>query len=298
MSGTLWSTPPPPLATHRWPRSGPPPPGSHTLQDWRRCLTVFLTVNSLPQNWQLTLLPTPPPPSPLIRPTPFAPNAPHRPQPPHPPHPPTPIVRSPPASPSPPSPAAAAPLPPALQDRTWRAKFAYDTRAPHPPHSLRPSSNLLPAPHVLRWPTRAPLVATSRPQSSHANHTLPSTLRCIILSCLTKPALDLHSLSHPSYLHLKSSFTLLSFLTSLSSPSTHTYPCPNCLSYISRWSILSFTNFFLPHLSLANLPTSVQSIPASLKILFQYSTVFLFFPGALLTPSSFLYLTWMGLHLS
>ena len=39
----------------------------------------------------------------------------------------------------------------------------------------------------------------------------------------------------------------------------------------------------------ANLPTSIQSIPASLKILFQCNTVYLFFPGAFFTPSNFLY---------
>ena len=60
-----------------WPltagRGRAPPPGSHTLQDWRRCLAMFLTVNSLPQNWQLTLLPSPPPPPLLPQPTLFAP---------------------------------------------------------------------------------------------------------------------------------------------------------------------------------------------------------------------------------
>ena len=66
----------------------PPPPGSHTLQDWRRCLAIFLTVTTLPQYWQLTLLPTPPPTSTPTRPTPSAPPpAPSSTQIPSPPHP-------------------------------------------------------------------------------------------------------------------------------------------------------------------------------------------------------------------
>ena len=62
------------------------------------------------------------------------------------------------------------------------------------------------------------------------------------------------------------------------------------LSFIHIQMIHSLIhNFFHPLLSLAPLLTSVQSIPASLKIFFQYNTVFLFFPGVLLTPSNFLY---------
>ena len=90
-----------------WPLTadrGRAPPGSHTLQDLRRCLAIFLTVTTLPQNWQLTLLPTPSPPSPPTSPTPSAPPAVLSPFPPSPLHSPLP-------SPS-------APLPPALQDRT------------------------------------------------------------------------------------------------------------------------------------------------------------------------------------
>ena len=90
-----------------------PPPGSNTLQDWRRCHAIFLTVTTLPQIWQPTLLTTSPP----TRPTPSAPPAPKRPQP----SPPTPLPPPSdplPTPPPPPSPAATAPLQPALPDRT------------------------------------------------------------------------------------------------------------------------------------------------------------------------------------
>ena len=82
----------PPLApssssSGRSPLSAVGPPASHTLQDWRRCLAIFLKVTTLPLYWQLTLLPTPPPTSTPTRPTPSAPPAPSSTQTPSPPHP-------------------------------------------------------------------------------------------------------------------------------------------------------------------------------------------------------------------
>ena len=206
---------------------GPPPPGSHTLQDWRRCLAIFPTVNSLQQNWQLTLLPTHPPPPPLTRPTLFAPNAPHRPQPSHPHHhrpiPPTPpLPRHPP--PQPPSPQ------PCKTARDGRSSHRISgLRIPHTPSARLPTSS---SPHTSsddrrgRSPCHNPCMRTSLslPLSDASYfHASPNQLStCTASRTPHTYTSNPHSLSSPS---------------SQASPPrlpTRTHGFPNCLSCTSR----------------------------------------------------------------
>ena len=130
-----------------------------------------------------------------------------------------------------------------------------------PPIYLPPYA---PPVQLLTWLTLCPSASKPLPHLSHFSLPLSSFTLCILFSCITNPALFLHTFPHPSYLHTNSPSPRTTFLTSLSSPCSHLYPCPFCLSHLSKCSILSATFSFHPFLSLVNRSTSVQSIPASL----------------------------------
>ena len=150
------------------------------------------------------------------------------------------------------------------------------------PISLPPYA---PPVQLLTWLTLCPSASKPLPHLSHLSLPLSSFTLCILFSCIINPALFLHTFPHPSYLHTNSPSPRTTFLTSLYFPCSHLYPCPFCLSHLSKCSILSVTFSFHPFLSLVKRSTSVQSIPASLSTLLQYSTVFLFLPAIFPLPS-------------
>ena len=174
----------------------------------------------------------------------------------------------------------------------------------HPPTRPNMPSIICPTYPPLTSPALPPIsFPPVRPTRTTPNMTYPLSLRiktpltsltlqppspftlCILFSCITSPALFLHTFPHLSYLHTNAPSPRPTFLTSLSSPCSHLYPCPFCLSHLSKCSILSATFSFHPLLSLVKRSTSVQSIPASLNTLLQYSKVFLFLPAIFPLPS-------------
>ena len=128
-------------ATHRCPRSGPPP-GSHTLQDWRRCLAMFLTVNSLPQKLTAN------PPAHTLSAAPLSPTNPvrnrshpatqHPPPHPTPPSAPPPTTTTPPCRPPPQLPSPQ-PCKTARDGRSSRRRCGH--RIPHTPSARPPTSS-------------------------------------------------------------------------------------------------------------------------------------------------------------
>ena len=105
---------------------------------------------------------------------------------------------------------------------------------------------------------------------------------CMRFTCVRRHALLLHTLSHWAHI-VEVSLVGAAFLGPTSSP----LKCPRLRSHFARCSILSFTFFRQVFLSAASSSALVHSMPASFRIFFHYSNVFLFFPGHFGLPSNF-----------
>ena len=103
---------------------------------------------------------------------------------------------------------------PAVHALLCLAMLFLETSRPHFSQALVSLVDGAIPPHAVSWFSRAPSYPKSMLHLEQAKERRSFAGSCILRTCMAKPPLDLHSLPHPSHLHLRgSSSTHTGFLS-------------------------------------------------------------------------------------